>query len=107
MQIHQKQDNDQLTIHIIGDLDASSSIQLDELLERAFEKKNYNIIVDFTDLNYISSAGVGVFISHLETIQAHQGNLTLINMKAHVYSVFEMLSLHKLINILNAENQSM
>jgi anti-sigma B factor antagonist len=101
MEISHQYEENKLVIRINGDLDASSSIQLDDFLDNAFKHNHYNIVVDFSQLNYISSAGVGVFISHLDTIHENKGSLLLKDMQPYVYSVFEMLNLHKLIPISN------
>lgn len=106
MKIEQTTENGSLIIAINGDLDASSAIELDEVFEKSFKNRQYNITVDCNQLNYISSAGVGVFISHLDSFAQNKGELILCNLKEHVYSVFEMLNLHKLIQIFDTKNQT-
>ncbi|MEL7006626.1 MAG: STAS domain-containing protein [Bacteroidota bacterium] len=46
-------------------MDASSSIHLDNALQAAMESSK-SIVVDLSKLEYISSAGLGVFISYIE-----------------------------------------
>lgn len=105
MTIEQTNENGVLLLSIRGDLDASNTIALDEAFEKAFDNQQYHITVECDQLNYISSAGVGVFISHLDSIAQNNGELALRNLTPNVYAVFEMLSLHKLIKIYSTKNQ--
>ena len=61
-------ENDICKILVVGEVDASSSIELDNAIKAAFESEK-KIIVDLSGLDYISSAGLGVFVSHLEDIR--------------------------------------
>ena len=62
--IKAEKENDILTIRIDGEIDASSSIHLDNELGMAI-RENHKILVDCTRLDYISSAGLGVFMSYI------------------------------------------
>ena len=63
---HTVEDNLQL-IKVIGEVDASSSIHLDNAMQEAVSQTP-DIIVDLTELDYISSAGLGVFMSYLQEL---------------------------------------
>ena len=103
MKIEKTQNGDFLQLTISGDLDASSSIKMDEVLCEAYTNPQYTVHIDCTQLNYISSAGVGVFISHLENFERQQGSIILCNTQPHVYNVFEMLGLLNLMKIYKHE----
>jgi len=89
-------------IHFIavnGEIDAGSSIYLDNALKEAMEKGEKKIIVDLTQLQYISSAGLGVFISHLEEFNTKNIDLALFGINDVVKQVFDILGLEKLLKI--------
>lgn len=86
------------TIYVNGEVDASSSIHLDNALEDAFNN-NSKILVDLEKLEYISSAGLGVFISRLEEIKEKGIELILYGMKDNVEQVFQILGLENLMLI--------
>lgn len=50
----------------IGEVDASSSIELDLVIAKSVGEGYTRILVDCTALEYISSAGLGVFMSYIE-----------------------------------------
>ncbi|MDZ7650781.1 MAG: STAS domain-containing protein [Cytophagales bacterium] len=56
-------------ISIIGEIDASSSIELDLTIAKSLGEGFKKIIVDCSAMEYISSAGLGVFMSYIEEIE--------------------------------------
>ncbi|WP_462252953.1 STAS domain-containing protein [Ekhidna sp.] len=89
-------------IHFItvnGEIDAGSSIFLDNALKEAMENGEKKIIADLSGLDYISSAGLGVFISHLDEFKLNDIELALFGINETVKQVFDILGLEKLLTI--------
>lgn len=84
-------------IHVEGDLDASSSITLDNAMQEAIQRQEKAIIVNCEKLNYISSAGLGVFMSHLSDLEEKNIFFALCSMNEKVKNVFDILGLGELI----------
>ncbi|MDF9799854.1 anti-sigma B factor antagonist [Catalinimonas alkaloidigena] len=93
-------------IKINGEVDASSSIHLDEAMQKAVNAECPRILVDCLDLHYISSAGLGVFMSYIQELEAKEKKLVLFNMNEKVYKVFEILGLHQLLTIVDKEEDA-
>ena len=106
MDINEHYQEDILRLAIAGDLDASSAIDMDKAIKKAFDNERYRIVVDCKQLDYISSAGLGVFISYIEDFQKNQGAFVFCNMKTDVYSIFELLGLHNIFSIVKDENDA-
>ncbi|MEZ4887890.1 MAG: STAS domain-containing protein [Chitinophagales bacterium] len=106
MEINEHYHEEVLRLSIAGDLDASSAIEMDEAIKKAFENERFRIVVDCKRLDYISSAGLGVFISYIEDFQKNQGAFVFCNMKKQVYSIFELLGLHNIFSIVKDENDA-
>lgn len=87
-------------IALRGELDASSSILLDDSLRDGLTKNPRSIQVDCAGLRYISSAGLGVFISHLQELRAKAIPLVLFALRQPVENVFQVLGLDGLLPIL-------
>ena len=93
-------------ITVAGEIDASSSIELDNVLKEAavsFKK----IVIDLGQLDYISSAGLGVFISYLEELKNQNISLVIFGMQEKVSEVFNILGLQHLMNIKNTEEEAL
>ena len=100
MDISTERENNSVIIAIIGEVDALSAIQLDEKIKESFNLDVSYILIDCSNLNYISSAGLGVFMSYLKEIENSNKKMILYSLKEEVYSTFEILGLHHLLNIL-------
>ncbi|MFZ9046670.1 MAG: STAS domain-containing protein [Cyclobacteriaceae bacterium] len=93
-------------IIISGEIDAGSSISLDNELEIAFQGEQHNILLNLEGLNYISSAGLGVFIARLEEISEKSINLIFYGLQENVKQVFALLGLEELLTIYNSKKEA-
>ncbi|HRI29717.1 MAG TPA: STAS domain-containing protein [Chitinophagales bacterium] len=98
--------NGLLLLSIDGDLDASSSMLMDEVIVDALQNQQYQILINCGRLNYISSAGLGVFVSHRDSLLQQNGALVFYNMNERVYNIFELLGLHNIFNIVPNEHDA-
>jgi anti-anti-sigma factor len=78
-------------ISVKGYVDTTTSADLEESLKRLLGKGRYDIVIDLGNVNYISSAGWGIFISEIKEIRENGGDLKLAAMIGDVYEVFELL----------------
>ena len=90
---------DTLTLALDGELDASSAVVLDTELTKPEVLGFRKVLIDCAKLSYISSAGLGVFISHLQRLQDANVKLVFFNMQEKVFNVFEILGLDGLMTI--------
>src|SRR5687767_15695948 len=86
-------------IALIGEIDASSSIELDLAIAKSVGEGFTKILVDCSALEYISSAGLGVFMSYIEEFKDKNINMVLFGMNEKVANTFEILGLNELLEI--------
>ena len=99
-------ENDITSLTINGDIDASSSIQLDDALGAAVNSGTSKILINCEDLNYISSAGLGVFMSYIEDINTKNIKMAIFGLNEKVRNVFDILGLDQLLIIVNSEKEA-
>lgn len=100
MNIKTTSENSFVIIKPIGEIDAYSSIDLDNAVSDVVKNHEHPcIILDGSELTYISSAGIGVFITYLEPIRKKKGDLVFANLRKEVQYVFSVLGLDKLVTI--------
>ncbi len=93
-------------IKIEGEIDAGSSIHLDNAFKR-FKAEGYSKIAgDLSSMKYISSAGLGVFISHLDEFKSQNIRMVLFGMQPTVREVFNILGLEKILTIVDTKDES-
>ncbi len=80
-----------------GVLDASSVAELEEVMSYLLTQKHARFVMDLTNVNFISSAGWGVFIGELKKIRNQKGDIKLSGMQPEVLDVFMLLELDHLI----------
>ena len=79
-----------------GFLDAHTFEELDRIVGACFEAGKYRLVVDLSKLDYISSAGAGVFIGAIGTAQENDGNIILVKPSPNVKEVFDLLGLSQI-----------
>jgi anti-sigma B factor antagonist len=84
---------------LIGEIDASSSIELDLAIAKSVGEGFTKILVDCSALEYISSAGLGVFMSYVEEFKDRNIKMVLFGMNERVANTFSILGLNELLQI--------
>lgn len=93
--------NDIAIIKVGGYIDTTTSAELEHSLDQLLKASCYNIIIDLGNVDYISSAGWGIFISEIKGIREKGGDLKLVKMIPDVYEVFELLEFHYILKAFN------
>lgn len=84
-------DEEVTIIRADGVIDTMTAIELEKVTNSLLAQKRYNIIVDLGGVDYISSAGWGIFISNIREIRLNNGDIKLARMIPNVYEIFELL----------------
>ncbi|MBI4978371.1 MAG: STAS domain-containing protein [Spirochaetes bacterium] len=74
-----------------GYIDTVTVPEVEKALQGIIQGKKYKIIVDLKNIDYVSSAGWGAFVSEIKDLRDNKGDLVLINMSPDVYDVYELM----------------
>ncbi len=88
---------DEQNIQVIGE-------QLFSLVDEAGRRK---VLLNFGNVEYLSSAALGKLITLNKKLQAAGGRLILCNIDPQIYEVFEITKLNKLFNIHKEEQAAL
>lgn len=86
---------------LTGALDAHTFDHFEGTLQDFFSRGCYRLAMDLSGIEYISSAGVGVFFSALTEAREHAGNIVLINISTSVRDVFNLLGLGQMFTLVD------
>lgn len=86
-------------IDLAGYLDAHTATELESIIRSSIESGCRRIVVNFADLDYISSAGLGVFMVFIESVRSDGGDIKLAAMKPKIFTVFDLLGFPVLFEI--------
>jgi anti-sigma B factor antagonist len=82
-------------VFLIGRFDASQA----EKVGNALDSITDNCKVDFSELDYISSAGLGILIKNYSRLKDLGKSIRLVNMNKHVKEVFRYSKLDEVFQI--------
>lgn len=87
MTIHTTNDQGNLTVELTGRLDTTTAPQLEEELKGVISEAT-DLALDFTNLAYISSAGLRVLLWAQKTMNSQGGAMVVRNANEDVREVF-------------------
>ncbi len=96
-----------LILKISGELDASSSLDFDVRLKQLIAEGHTHFIFDGTELAYIASAGLGVFISNKDDVYDKGGQFIFFGLREGVQNVFNLLGLTDLFTFVSSQEEAM
>jgi anti-sigma B factor antagonist len=105
--IEQKNNGSTEVFYLKGFLDAHTAPELESAIAGAIAAGQHRLVVNFNDLEYISSAGLGVFMVFIEEVRATGGDIKLTAMKQKVYTVFDLLGFPMLFDITEREEEAL
>jgi anti-sigma B factor antagonist len=88
-------------ITLAGFVDAHTAPEFENALQAEIEAGRHFIIVDCEKLNYISSAGLGVFMSFIEEVRERGGDIKICGLMPKVKHTFEILGFQDLFEMLD------
>lgn len=93
-------------VSLAGYLDAHTATDLESTIQGVIDSGNTRLVVDFDELEYISSAGLGVFMVFIESVRKDGGDIKLAAMKERVFSVFDLLGFPVLFEIFKTVDEA-
>ena len=89
-----------------GFIDRHTIELVDKTLKALLEKSRSRIVVDCAELTYISSNGMGVFISYVNKARNLGGDIRFCSMRDIAKTVITMLGLHRLFEVFEQRDQA-
>ncbi len=93
-------------LKVSGYLDTTTAGELETALYGLLDRGIYKIVVDLAGVNYISSAGWGIFIGEIKRIRNHSGDLKLSGMVGDVHEVFQLLEFHSILEAYSTSQEA-
>jgi len=97
MKIEKTISNNELTVHLIGRLDTTTAVELEDSLKESLDSVN-DVIFDFNGLEYVSSAGLRILLT-TSKIVSKRGKMVIKNVCEDIMDVFEMTGFTDILNI--------
>ena len=81
----------------VGSIDNISAEQFKNAIKSLIDKETYKIIIDLTEVEYISSAGWGTLMGHIKRVRQKNGDIKLACMRPTLQETFNFLDLNSVL----------
>lgn len=83
------------TVYLAGRFDASQI----ETAQAGFREIDRSVVMDLSELDYISSAGIGFVIATLKRLRDGGASLRLTRVKPRILTIFQLAGLDRVLEI--------
>jgi anti-sigma B factor antagonist len=86
-------------VRLSGEIDAYTAPKLRDALFPLSEEGQVLMVVDLSDVDYMDSTGLGVFVGVFKNIRANNGELKLVGLSGRLSRLFEITGLAEIMDI--------
>ena len=106
MQISTRTSNDIHIVAVSGSLDSTTSPEAQKSLDAVLASAK-KIVLDFSGLDYISSAGLRVLLGAAKQLRASGGTLRIFGLNQSVREVFEISGFSSILSVYPSEGEAL
>jgi anti-sigma B factor antagonist len=107
MEVKQTKNNDVDIVQITDRLDSNTSAQCEEQLVSIIDSGNKKMVIDFSQLEYISSAGLRVLLLAAKKLKSVDGRIVIAALKPHIREVFDIAGFSSIFTIKGSIDEAM
>lgn len=99
MTIVQESSENGLVLKVSGRVDTTTAADLQKAMLNAFAQSS-NLVMDFTEVDYVSSAGLRVFLMAQKTASSKGGSFALSNVSEAVITILKTVGFYDMLTII-------
>lgn len=108
MEIQFKKIDDNLVVYPIGEIDHHTAVELRTSIDKHYENSYAkNIIIDFKDIGFMDSSGIGMIIGRYKNTSKKGGTVVVANVNDSLSKIFTLSGLGKIIKIYAAVDDAL
>ena len=90
-----------------GNLDTNTAPQAQAQIDQLIDGGSSKILINFNDLNYISSAGLRVLLATAKKLKAASGDLKICGLNQTVQEVFDISGFSSILSVVATEEDAL
>lgn len=103
-----KKEKGHVIVRLKGRIDVHMATQIENFLMNLIEENpNENLVLNLSEVEYMSSSGLRVFVSIMRNLKEKNRMLKLSNLSLAVKRVFEVVELMDMFDIYNDEQEAL
>jgi anti-sigma B factor antagonist len=107
MKIERKKNDKGIDIlQVSGRIDPSTSNQLEEEINTVLSTGQFKLVLNLSEVDFISSTGLRIFLTALKKVKAQNGDVKICCMNSNVEKVFKIAGFVSLFDILPTEEEA-
>ena len=106
LKVNIKKHSDFICFYLIGQLDAHSAPLLEKDIESVIDNTKQIFVFNLSNLEYISSAGLGVFMSFVQQLRENEGDIMFTELNERVKNVMHLLGFNHIFKIFDTESDA-
>lgn len=106
MKVETKNDRGIEIIRVSGRIDPSTSVQFEEEINKILSTGAVKLVLNLSEVDFISSTGLRVFLTGLKRAKAEKGDLKVCCMNSNVEKLFKLAGFVSLFDILPTEEEA-
>ncbi len=95
--IEEEYAGDIVILKLRGLIDSGTSQQLEDKFKELVSSESVRLVIDLQGVDYISSAGWGIFVGEIKGVRERDGDIKLAGMTPGVREVFDLLEFNTLL----------
>lgn len=107
MKINETKSDNVVILELVGRLDSTSLGQIENRLPDLIESGERNILLDFSGLDYINSAGLRVLILAGKQLKRTGGKIVLCSMQDYIKEVFDISGFSNYFSIIPSQQKAL
>jgi anti-anti-sigma factor len=107
MQLEVKQTGEIRVLIFEGNLDTNTSIAAETTINELIDNGAQKILVNFENLNFISSAGLRVLLATAKKLKGTGGDLKICGLNPTVQEVFDISGFSTILTVVSSEDSAL
>jgi anti-sigma B factor antagonist len=91
------QQKDITLLTVKGFIDTTTAPEFDKTFQSVLNENRFKLVIDLKDVDYVSSAGWGLFVGEIKRIRGQKGDLFLASMSPAVEEAYDLLQFNTII----------
>lgn len=108
MEIEFSMQDKTLMVHLIGEIDHHTCVEIRERVDREYQKRRAkNILFDFSHIAFMDSSGIGLLMGRYRSVAICGGNIGIYNVSQKVDRILNLSGIYKLMKNYSDREQAL
>jgi len=105
MEMNEDRSDDVVILALSGKLDAKTAKTFEDKMLADIDSGDRRFVIDLSQLEYVSSSGLRVFLLAAKRLQATHGRIVLCSLQEHVRQVFDLAGFSSIFSIYGSREE--